>query len=232
MTSTKEKLSSRLDCALRDLYHNATPNHPSVPDALCDSYSSAFNAWAECEIEYIQDWLGRTPSEYKKEARKGWPNKGEREAWLIASFIEDNGGKLYTWGRGGRTLAPPGLINQRGGRSFSIKSADSFSDYSNEALTLLIQQIEAFNSYVEVWNSRKNLAYMWRDWCETELHELSSSAKHTRKELKRLAREALALAGIAGESACSALKREINSQKLHHKNLVIEIRKFNEALSY
>lgn len=225
---TKIALLNRLDKALRNLYHNATPHHPSVPDKLWNAYWDSFNFWAECEVDYISDGLGGTNKEYEKERKKGWPNKGEREAWLVSRITEF--GKLYTWGRGGRTLAPNGLINMRGGSSFGIKSACTWDEYSNEHLTDMIQVIEAFNDYVQRWNSKENLARMWQKECQHERSELASSAKDTRQALRKLARDAKALAGIAGESACNVLRQEISRQRAHHKELVQRIANYNEAL--
>jgi hypothetical protein len=227
---TKKALLERLERALRDTYHNATPHHPLMPDALAEDYWASFNDWASLEVDYIREGLGMTASEYAKAKKLGWPCKGTREAFLV-SRINDYG-KLYTWGRGGRTLAPDGLIHQRGGGSFSIKGHKCFIEYSNEALVALIQTLEAFNSYAERWNSKENLAYMWREYCEERRRELASEAKDTRKTLKRLAREALALAGVAGEAACSALRREVLRLRGEHKALVAELRGYNEALNY
>ncbi len=59
-------------------------------------------------------------------------------------------GKLYTWGRGGRTLAPDDLIRQGGGSSFGIRE-----DYADELpirdVVHLIRVVESFNSYVQAW---------------------------------------------------------------------------------
>jgi hypothetical protein len=227
---TKKALLDRLERALRDTYHNATPDHPLVPDALAEDYWVSFNDWVSLEVGYIREGLCMTAREYAKAKKLGFPCKGTREAFLV-SRINDYG-KLYTWGRGGRTLAPDGLINQRGGGSFSIKGADCFAEYSNEALVELIQTLEAFNNYIERWNSRENLAYMWREYCEERRRELASEAKDTRKTLKRLAREALALAGVAGEAACGALRREVLRLRGEHKALIAELRGYNEALNY
>lgn len=229
-TRTKSALLARLDDALRNMYHNATPDHPwrAVPDALQDNYLSTFNMWAECEIEYIVDGLGASGAEYAKERKRGWPHKGEREAWLVSCITQY--GKLYTWGRGGRTIAPDGLIGQRGGSSFYIRAADNFADACNAELTHMIQVVEAFNNYVERWNSRENLTALWRDDCLNERNTLADCAKEAREALRKLARDARALAGVAGEAACAVLRREIATQRAHHKQLVQRIAAYNEAL--
>lgn len=226
----KQALLKRLDNALRELYHNATPNHPrNVPESLWETYNTAFNMWAECEIDYIQSGFAHTAKEYKRFARLGvYPCEAVLREARIVQLLE-NMGKLYTWGRGGRTLAPNGLINQRGGSSFSVKSASHFEDWCNAALVELVQQVEAFNEYVERWNSCENLQALWDDYCANELYTLKDCAKDTRLTLRKLAREAIALAGVAGDAPCNVLQREIARQKAHHKELVQQIINFSQA---
>lgn len=74
-------------------------------------------------------------------------------------------GKLYQWGRGGRTLAPKYLVKQHGGSSFSIK--DDYAEEMNPAACVdLIGVLESFNRYVGAWCT--GVPWMWREHCETE----------------------------------------------------------------
>jgi hypothetical protein len=229
MTRNKTALINRLDNALRELYHNATPHHPYklIPDKLHDRYWDWFNSAAGFELDYIKDNLGCTEEEYKKAKKKGWPCLKERHFYLVSRITEY--GKLYSWGRGGRTIAPDGLVNERGGSSFGIKNADNFEEYSNESLTDMIQVIEAFNQYVAQWNSRENLSSMWQEEAKEKLYELSGEAKTIRKSLKQLAIEARALAGIAGTNACNTLKDAIKRQKQQHKDIIEQVVLWKEA---
>jgi len=59
-----------------------------------------------------------------------------------------NYGKVYTWGRGGRTLCPEGLIIQRGGCSFRVKSVEDLEMTYHELRTLL-KVLTEFNDKVE-----------------------------------------------------------------------------------
>ena len=54
MEKTKKALLSRLDTALRNIYHNATPHYPNVPQGLWEQHSEWFNFTAQNEIEYMQ----------------------------------------------------------------------------------------------------------------------------------------------------------------------------------
>lgn len=97
--------------------------------------------------------------------------------------ISEYGG-LYTWGRGGRTLAPDGLINSRG-CGFSIRE-----DYADEmqpaALVEFIRDIESFNRYVLAWC--KAVPSMWREHCADvdaeELAEKRATAARKAKETR------------------------------------------------
>jgi hypothetical protein len=90
-------------------------------------------------------------------------------------------GKLYQWGRGGRTLAPKDLIRQGGGGSFSIRE-----DYADElpavAVVDLIRVVESFNATVESWCA--GVPEMWREYCA----ELDSAERDERKAARKLAK--------------------------------------------
>lgn len=156
----KLALLERLDNALKNIYHNATLH---IPMSVDDPTGEIFNEILECgsmEIEYIEEGLGLTAREWKKAVKLGFSHN-ERYFWLVSRITEF--GKLYQWGRGGRTVAPERLINQRGGLGFRIKDSSYFDEVSNADLTDMIQVIEAFNHYVETWCSAKNILELVRD---------------------------------------------------------------------
>lgn len=50
----REAFTARLDTALGNLYHNATPNHPyGIWNAAAEAYDSWFEDTAMAEIDYI-----------------------------------------------------------------------------------------------------------------------------------------------------------------------------------
>ncbi len=166
VSRAKSALLDRLDVALRDLYHNATPHLPSVDDHQCSELYSQFELWSEWEFRYVQtDLLGCTKDYWAREAKRGFTHN-ERYYWLVTRIVEF--GKLHTWGRGGRTVAPLQLVDSRGGGYFRIKGADYFTDMSNAALTDMIQVLEAFNKYVKDWNSLENLTALWQDYLDNK----------------------------------------------------------------
>lgn len=74
-------------------------------------------------------------------------------------------GKLYTWGRGGRTLAPADFIRQGGGSRFSIRE-DYADELSAAACVDLIRVLESFNAHVAAWCN--GVPEMWRKHCDAE----------------------------------------------------------------
>lgn len=69
-------------------------------------------------------------------------------------------GKLYQYGRGGRTLAPEGLMRRE-----SVNE-DYCDDMPIEKVVELIRIVESFNRYVEDWC--KSIPQQWKDYCAEE----------------------------------------------------------------
>lgn len=165
----KQALQARAERALLNLYHNATPRYPRH---LEDDQAAVFDSWLEDAAAYGIEYLnsggaygrnynqtlrapcnaGRYKSERAREryVRKGMRAMREERAKYAAWENIGNYGRLYTWGRGGRTLAPDNLIKMRGGRSFSINTAPA-EENSAADLVDLILTLESFNEYVESW---------------------------------------------------------------------------------
>jgi len=192
-----ESIRERARDALRDLYHNATPRYPRLDDEEAEEFQSWFEGAAEFEIEYMgsggaygSDYARTLAAEcnagrYKSETARRYyircgmakmqrerarcNNLDSRKAatdcqWeRITEF-----GKLYAWGRGGRTLAPDNLIRQRGGGSFSIKE-DYCDDMPIGAVVDLIRIVESFNRAVNAWCD--SVPELWKE--EKESHMAS-----------------------------------------------------------
>lgn len=173
----RQALRDRLEEALQSLYHNATPNHPM--DADDDDYWPWFEDTARFEIEYMQSggpyshprgeagmhghwWTHvKTPMDiarptgmfhepYNKPGEYPYVDQPSRnDYWVWASEY----GKLYQYGRGGRTLAPANLMKRSGYGDEHPKHADDFADDSYADRVELIQVLESFNAYVRQWNA-------------------------------------------------------------------------------
>lgn len=173
----KQALRDRAENALLNLYHNATPSWPQFAN---DKEAKIFWDWlhdqASFEIEHLNGggvygsnesmkkyFMGKYASDKagRYAFRRYLKNKAwEQEKYARHELITEYG-KLYTWGRGGRTLAPNGLIRQGGGSSFSIDTSKA-EEASYADLTELILIVEAFNAYVEAWN--KGIPEMFKEW--------------------------------------------------------------------
>jgi len=179
---TKQKrhkaIMERARNALLDLYHNATPPYPRLDDSEGDEFGDWLEEAASWEIEYINDGgaygpdyrktleapcnAGRfnSPAARRYYVRHGLRVQREDQARYGAWERISEYGTLYTYGRGGRTLAPEHLIQTRGGSGFSIRE-DYCEDLSIEDVVRLISTVEAFNAYVKAWCA--GVPDMWRE---------------------------------------------------------------------
>lgn len=95
-------------------------------------------------------------------------------------YIGAEFGKLYQWGRGGRTLAPEGLVKQHGGSSFSLRE-DYCAEMSIARVVEVLRIVESFNDAVESWCA--SVPEYWREHCADEDRE-ELSAKRRAAYLK------------------------------------------------
>lgn len=187
-TENKELLERRAENALLNLYHNATPSWPRFDS---DKEAEIFWNWLEdqasCEIDYLNSggaWGERSSmaayfdKKYKAPrtaiyALKKWLRARDYEQSKYARHerITDYG-KLYTWGRGGRTLSPDGLIC--GGAYWRIDLAAA-EEWPAAKLVELILVVEAFNAYVEAWN--KGVPQLWAEWVQDNAEIFSDAAE-------------------------------------------------------
>jgi hypothetical protein len=188
----QKAIRARAARAIAALYHNATPTYPA---GLDDLTSRRFDAWfadyAADSIAHLNDGgaYGRdyaatlaapcNAGRYASEAaRRYYVAKGLRAMRMdrattqggLAERITQYG-RLYTYGRGGRTLAPDRLIRTFGGSSFcpDERHADGLplADVVD-----LIRTVEAFNASVRAWN--EGLPDDFRDMTEADTHEASA----------------------------------------------------------
>lgn len=171
----KLALLDRLDSALKDIYHNATLHIPMSIDDPDGKFFEYLTESGSREIEYIEEGLGTSHKEWKKQERLGFTHN-ERYFWLVSKITEY--GNLYQWGRGGRTVAPDNLVNQRGGSGFRIKNSSNFEETSNADLTDMIQVIEAFNHYVKTWCGRESIQSTYESFLEYEEEREADRVAH------------------------------------------------------
>lgn len=185
----RKLITGRLNSALSNMYHNATPRTPLLDTEEYDEFDQWFNMIVEQEFYYINSggphgFDGYIPLyAHIASLKKVYPGYSDR--WyavkrrsLIRKYNCDlkyvraceivQYGKVYSWGRGGRTVAPIDMISRRGGSSYSIKQFDT-EDMSLEKMVDMILVVEAFNEYVREWN--ESIPAMWADDCMEKMIE-------------------------------------------------------------
>ena len=177
--------------AIRDLYHNATPCYPLLDDEQAILFQAWFDDMAVFEIEYLQDGGaygnnycktlsaecngGRYKSRRARDyyIRKGMRDMVEERARCnrldsrqekvdaMWEYAAEYYGHLYTYGRGGRTLAPEKLVETRGGSCFSPREGYA-DDMAIGDVVTLIRVVESFNRFVAVWC--RDVPNMWSEF--------------------------------------------------------------------
>lgn len=135
MDKKRVNLISRLQESLDNLYHNATVNYPTLE--------------GEYEQELFQGWFEGTVR-FELEDLEHDSVHGE----LVKKY-----GKVYQYGRGGRTVSPRDFMTIRG----NVKRVESLDLEPFEARRL-IKQIDAFNESVSSWC--KAVPELWKDAVE------------------------------------------------------------------
>lgn len=186
-----ERIRARCSRALADMYHNATPSYPSIDD---ERESDAFDAWfpsaVEFEIEYINDGgcygknyrrtLQNTAEQTSERAREYYV-KSQMSAMLAerercndldsrehatSALWENIGdyGRVYQYGRGGRTLAPENLMTSH--YNAGIRE-DTGADLPIGECVEMLRIVESFNRYVAEWCA--SVPEQWREqWSEMQ----------------------------------------------------------------
>ena len=150
-------LVDALNEELSNLYHNATPTYPSLEsDYEQDLFQSWFEDYARFELD-----------ELKHDA-------------VVGSMVKEYG-PVYTYGRGGRTVAPSKLVVSRGA-SFRMAQVDDL-DLSPLEARKLLKDIREFNRMVTSWN--KSIPETWKDSVEAngwqaEIDENAGKRRTTR----------------------------------------------------
>lgn len=180
-------IRARAARAIAALYHNATPNYPRLDDFEAKRFEEWFDDAARQEIDYMNEG-GAYPGDYAATlahpANAGrYTSRAARNVYIakqLAKRDEDRAryapwewtshlfGKLYTWGRGGRTLAPEKLVKTGGGDSFGLRK-DYFEDRPIREVTQAIRVLESFNQHVADWC--QSVPDMFREETEADATE-------------------------------------------------------------
>lgn len=198
----RKALENRAARAILSLYHAATPAWPRDFGPYADAFDEWLSERGSEEIDYLnnggpygRDYAatlaaapngGRFKSEaarrryIRKELRAQARDLESRPEYLARDLF----GEAYQWGRGGRTVAPEGLVSQRGGSSFSM-SADMLAGLPAARLTHEVRVIEAFADHVRDWNA--GVPEMWAEYTAERAAEERAEAR----DLLKRGREAV-----------------------------------------
>jgi hypothetical protein len=195
----RQALEARAARAIKALYHAATPAWPRDFGPYADSFDQWLGERGSEEIDYLSGGGGYgrdyratlaapcNAGRYQSEAaRRRYIAKGLREQAADLDkrpqyLARDMFGTIYQWGRGGRTVAPEGLIRQGGGSSFSM-SADALAEMSAETLTQAVRVIEAFGEHVQAWN--KSVPEQWAEYTADRAAEEMAEARDVLKSAR------------------------------------------------
>ena len=144
----------RLQEALNCLYHNASIPWPM---ASLDTIPMGQQLAARLDAGHNpRSGRPRPSQQWEAETYDRWLEYTVRDACDELEAVPGvaEWGKVYQWGRGGRTLAPNGWARTGGGGSFGIATADTLADrydggnldYSPEGVQQLAATVEAFNA--------------------------------------------------------------------------------------
>ena len=158
----------------------------------------------------------------------------QKRAKYIDDHVKADYGTVYSYGRGGATLAPEKWINDRGGCGFNPVQYE-YGDNETpraEVLTELLRDVRAWNKYVKAWC--KGAPAMYKEAAydaltseitdnKQELHGINVSALKLIREIKQ--------AGAAlSPSICDVLKHELKTITDNKKTLYNNIKSLSNSL--
>lgn len=223
---TRLALLQRAERAVMRLYHLATPTWP----ADFGPYAADFDQWLghegadalnELNRPYLASSPGLTASERFRDpmtarvARRLACERARREAEAYpAARVVELFGELYTWGRGGRTVAPDRLVQGRGGSSFAL-SASYLDGWSAERLTEAVRVLEAFGAEVAAWNAA--VPERWADYTAEMVAADASRARailaRSRAGIRALLADWRRVRALGLDSICATVRGSILRQR-------------------
>ena len=228
---TRLALLARAERAVMRLYHLATPAYPADFGPYGDRFADWLGLEAADDLEYLnhggpyghdyRETLAHpvNSGHLKSEAARAryirmGLDKMNRDPGAVR--VVDMFGKLYTWGRGGRTVAPEKLVRQRGGGSFSL-TAERLDDWSAERLTEAVQVLERFGDDVAEWNA--SVPERWAEHTAAVAADDLATARRHLTAARASARALLAdwrrvvAAGVEAPAICRALRTRLTSER-------------------
>lgn len=202
--NTHARIIAALNAALEGLYHNATiHNWPDDVDG-CESFYDWLIDAGPREVDYLDnggpcglesyatfELVKRDAEKYASPRARAYYLKLKHRQYLAESGAHIEGrahkyGPIYSYGRGGRTIAPDSWVNNRY-RSFQARQYAP-DDLSSERASEALRDVLAFNAYIAAWCAGAGDVY--HEECS---YRLSETITEKREEARTARREALAL---------------------------------------
>lgn len=237
---------ARLNKSLRDLYHAATPSYPApMHQDLWEEFDTFLADAASQEVDYLNSGGACGMESYEKmrhvqEQAAVYVGK-DRAAFLAAKradYLRDRDagiesricdyGKIYAYGRGGRTVAPAEWAQTHGGGgAFAMRQFDA-GDLDYATLRRVERDAREFLEYVRAWN--RGVPGMWREHCAEKAAEraehgadMLKAAKKLRAELSELFAELRSRAAV-GNATCKALRLAADNMRRDFRILLADAR--------
>lgn len=163
----KQLLINQLNNELQNLYHNASLSWADDISGF-DSFFDFTMQAAEFEVQWLNEGgacgltfynefehIKEKASKFKTEAARRYFLAMKRREYIaesgehITGYIVREYGAVYSYGRGGRTLAPENWIASTG-RGFNPVQYEA-EDISAEKAAVMLQDVRLFNSWVKSW---------------------------------------------------------------------------------
>lgn len=246
--TNKNRIIDALNSALAGLYHNATIKRWPDDVSGCPGFYDWLSDAGEHEVHYLNDGgatgracyttfehIKREAAAFKSDAARARFLRLKRREYLrdraagIESRIHEYG-RIYAYGRGGRTLAPDAWASDR--RGFSAKQYD-YEDLTAERAADILRDVREFNAYICAWCDHAPEQY--REECAERLSEAAADA---RAGLHAINAEALPLvreikkAGRAfSPSVCKVLTDKLRELLAARRSAINEIQSSLATLS-
>ena len=161
--SQRNIVQNALTSALEKVYHNATLSYPRD----FGQFAADFEQWLTGEIESFFYFLREQGAEETMSiiGLDEWARSVDRKTGKSECNV-------YTYGRGGRTVAPAKWIDQRGATA-NMMTGPAL-ELSNARASDLLRIVDAFNAYIGTWC--RNVPARWEAYTE---ERLNSGEDHT-----------------------------------------------------
>lgn len=241
----KQLLIDNLNTELQNLYHNATLKWADDISGF-DSFFDFTMQSAEYEVQWLNEGgaCGLTPynemqhikekaAQYKSEAARRYFLRLKRKEYIaessgyITDYIVREYGAVYSYGRGGRTLAPESWINSRG-RGFNPMQYE-YDEISAEKAAEMLRDVKLWNKWVKSWceYAPQNYREAARDFFSENMAQNKSALHENNRKALNLIKEIKAAKKHFTPEICGVLTNTLKRYVSERRDYLIEL-SFNQ----